>query len=1030
MYNSPSPSPAGTSRLAGTHPTGTVTFLFTDIEGSTRHWEAHPQAMQRAFARQEAILRRAIAANGGYAYKMVGDAFQAAFPTAPQALQAALDAQRALHAEQWPPETGEVKVRIALHTGITEERGDDYLGPVLNRVARLLSTAHGGQILLSSATQELVRDALPPDTTLLDMGEHRLKDLTRPEHIYQLVVSGLPAEFATLKTLNNQPNNLPRQTTPLVGREREVAAVCALIRKPEVALVTLTGPGGIGKTSLGLQVGADTLDSFPDGVWFVELAALTDAGLVVSTIAQTLGVREPEVGSRSLLDSLKYFLHETQLLLLLDNFEQVVAASPQVANLIASCPHLKVLVTSRVPLRIKGEREHPVPPLQLPPETPGNMPGQLPPLDILTQCEAVRLFVERARDIKPDFQVTEDNAWAVAEICRRLDGLPLAIELAAARIRLLPPQALRARLEHRLKLLVGGSRDVAARQQTLRGAIDWSYELLGAGEQQLFRRMAVFQGGRALAALEAVCNVDGMLGIDVLDGLERLVESSLLQQREGRDGEPRFWMLETIHEYAREKLAESGDAAALRREHALYFMRLAEKAGSVFWSKETEESLNRLDEEHDNIRAALYWAMRVGGANGVREKKTEKGVKREPAPAVEDEDTTAEAGGAAEAVEIGLRIAGAVGNFWFVRGYFSEGLEYLRALLELDNLEKTRQEGQTQSEVRRVGAGQAANTSRGQGGRVTPSRWRRPVLWAGAGEPGEQATQGADSDTDQMEELEYTHKAARSLALMEAGILAGRQGRYSLERSLYEECLSLERELGDKVGIAYALSLLAIIHFRQEDYSLAGSLLEESLARMREQGNKVGIAWSLYNLGEVAKGRGDYAAARALQEQNLALREELEDKVFMAFGLYRLGEVAEAEGDYAAARSLYERSLALRKELGEKSGIAQSLAGLGALSVAGAVARAGAKAEAGMGDGEEGVKAEVKRGAKLLGAAEALLESIRSVLDGLDKLQYEQAVVSARNLLGAAEYEHVRQEGRAMPAEQAIEYALDQRLNE
>ena len=276
MYNSPSPSPAGTPRPAGTHPTGTVTFLFTDIESSTRHWEAHPQAMQRAFARQEAILRRAIAANGGYAYKMVGDAFQAAFPTAPQALQAALDAQRALHAEQWPPETGEVKVRIALHTGITEERGDDYLGPVLNRVARLLSTAHGGQILLSSATQGLVRDALPPGTTLLDMGEHRLKDLTRPEHIYQLVVSGLPAEFATLKTLNNHPNNLPRQATPLVGREREVAGVCALIRKPEVALVTLTGPGGIGKTSLGLQVGADTLDSFPDGVWFVELASSPD----------------------------------------------------------------------------------------------------------------------------------------------------------------------------------------------------------------------------------------------------------------------------------------------------------------------------------------------------------------------------------------------------------------------------------------------------------------------------------------------------------------------------------------------------------------------------------------------------------------------------------------------------------------------------------------------------------------------------------------------------------------------------------
>ena len=333
-------------------PAGTVTFLFTDIEGSTKRWEANPAAMQVAFARQEAILRHAVEANSGYAYKMIGDAFQAAFSTAPQALHAVIDAQRSLYSESWPSETGEVRVRMALHTGVTEERGDDYVGPLLNRVARLLSAGYGGQTLLTEITARLVRDALPPGVQLLDMGEHRLKDLIKPEHVFQLAVPDLPSHFPPLKTLDNRPNNLPLQPTPLVGREKELAEVEKLLGREEVRLVTLTGPGGTGKTRLALQVASDLLDGFPDGVWFVDLSPLKDPGLVVPTIAAVLGVKE--TAGQPLIGSLKDYLKDRQLLLVQDNLEQVTEAAPQLSGLLASCPRLKVLTTSRMPLSIRG----------------------------------------------------------------------------------------------------------------------------------------------------------------------------------------------------------------------------------------------------------------------------------------------------------------------------------------------------------------------------------------------------------------------------------------------------------------------------------------------------------------------------------------------------------------------------------------------------------------------------------------------------------------------------------------------------
>jgi predicted ATPase/class 3 adenylate cyclase len=619
-------------------PAGTFTFLFTDIEGATKLWERHPEAMRRALARHDEILQTTIETHGGHVFKIEGDAFCAAFATAPDALGAALGAQLALSAEEWG-ETGPLHVRMALHTGTAEERGGDYFGPPLNRVARLLSAAHGGQVLLSLPTQELVRDQLPSGVGLQDLGDKRLKDLLRPERVFQLVAPGLPSEFPPLRTLESRPNNLPLQPTPLIGRQREVAEVIDRVQSEEVRLLTLIGPGGMGKTRLALQAAGDLLEEFEDGVFFVALATITDPDLVPSTVAGPLGVKES--AQQPLIESLKNYLQKKHLLLLVDNFEQVLDGASVVGELVAACPTLKVLATSRTPLRLYGEQEYPVPPLALPD------PRVLPPLEVFTQYEAVRLFVERARSVQPNFEVTNESAPAVAEICARLDGLPLAIELAAARVRLLPPQKMLQRLGNRLKLLKGGARDLPTRQQTLRGTIDWSYDLLEEDEKTLFGRLSVFAGGRTLEAIEEICDPEG----DLVDGLERvesLLEKSLLRQEEGPKGEPRFVMLETVHEYAREKLVESGEAEEIQRAHAEYFLALAEEAAPRLRTPEDRQWLERLETEHDNLRAALSWALERGES------------------------------------ELALRLGGALGIFWHGHGHLSEGRNWLEEALATD----------------------------------------------------------------------------------------------------------------------------------------------------------------------------------------------------------------------------------------------------------------------------------------------------------------------------------------------------------
>ena len=578
-------------------PTGTVTFLFTDMEGSTKLAQEYPLIWESLRKHHDAILRNAIESQNGYVFRIVGDAFCAAFHTAAQALEAALQSQRELNAKAWegPP----IKVRMGIHTGQAELQQDgEYIGYLtLTRVQRVMSAAYGAQVLMSRTSAELVRGGLPDQVSLRDMGEHRLKGLAETETLWQLISPDLPGEFPSLQTLSGSPNNLPIPLTSFVGRVKDLDAIQQALE--DHRLVTLTGPGGVGKTRLSLQAASEVVRRFQHGVWFVELEHVTDPALVSAAIAHALSVQE--MPGRKLADVLKDYLREKELLLVLDNFEQVVDAAPVVKELLLAASRLKIMVTSRTPLRVAGEHEYRVPLLSLPEE-----PREFT-VDRLAQLESVQLFVERAQSAKADFALTTENAPAIAETCQRLDGLPLAIELAAARVRVLPPQKMLRQLENRLKFLISAARDVPARQQTLRAAIDWSYDLLTPPEKSLFQRLAVFMGGATLEAIESVC-VDGD-DLDLLTGLESLLDKSLIRQTEEK-GEARYDMLETIRDFADEALVASGEADQIQRRHLVYFHGLAREAEANLVGPEELDWIVRLTTEHPNLQAAVVWGLR------------------------------------------------------------------------------------------------------------------------------------------------------------------------------------------------------------------------------------------------------------------------------------------------------------------------------------------------------------------------------------------------------------------------------------
>ncbi len=809
-------------------PSGVVTFLFTDVEGSTRLWDRHPDAMRAALARHDALLRAAFEAHGGHVFKTAGDAFFAAFPRPLDALQAALAAQRAVEAEPWPlPEGAGLRVRMALHTGIAEWRGEDYFGLPLNRTARLLAAAHGGQTLVSEAGAALLDGLTPQGASLHSLGRHRLKDLAQPQEVFSLRAPGLAARFPPLRSLEAFAHNLPAQLTSFVGREAEMRD--ARTRLGGTRLLTLTGTGGAGKTRLALQVAADALDGFPDGAWLTELAPLADPALVTQAVAGVLGVREE--ADRTLRQSLADSLQSKRLLLLWDNCEHLVESCARLADwLLRACPGVTILATSRESLDIGGESVLALSSLPL----PGGPPP--PPPDELLRFDSVRLFVERATEAQASFRFSAGNAQAVMAVCSRLDGIPLALELAAARVRVLTPAQISDRLDDRFRLLTGGSRTALPRQQTLRALIDWSYDLLAPAEQTLLRRLSVFAGGWPLEAAESVCAGGGVEDWEVLDLLARLVAKSLVVAEPPAHGQVRYRLLENVRGYAHGRLAEAGGEEALADRHADWFLGLAEQAEPHLSGAAQAEWLGRLEQDRDNLRAALRRWQATDSARL-------------------------------------LRLAGALSRFWYGRSYLSEGGGWLRAALDAA--------GPDADPGARGKALNGAGMLAWACGTVDESAALHTQDLALRRESGDDQgvaralanlgilavdrkdMDGARALFEESLSLYRVQGDADGVTVMlnNLGGLASDAGDHAESQRLLEEGLALFRQAGNAQGIAASLHNLGKVSLSLDRPQLASRYCRDSLVVQQSLGNTQRIASTLVSLMEAEYGRGNLQRA-------------------------------------------------------------------------------------------------------------------------------------------------------------------------
>jgi predicted ATPase/class 3 adenylate cyclase len=821
-------------------PTGTVTFLFTDIEGSTRLLQQLGDRYREVANGHGRILRNAIVAGGGGEVRTEGDSFFAAFPTPAGAVRAAVQAQRALAERDWPGDH-RVSVRMGVHTGEGVLGGDDYIGLDVHRAARIAATGHGGQVLISSATAELVRADVPDGIGLRDLGEHRLKDLARPERIYQLTIDGLVAEFPPIRSLET-PTNLPAQRTGFVGREREMAQVKELLRGP--GLLTLTGSGGSGKTRLALRTAEELMDGYPDGVFFVDLASITDPRLVPSSIADAIGVKAE--GQRPVLDTLRDQLRDREMLLVLDNFEQVVEAASVVSDLIDAAPRMRILVTSREPLHIAGEQELAVPPMALPEAR------QAPEPDELMRCESVALFVQRAAGVDPGFGLTEANVAAVAELCLRLEGLPLAIELAASRVKLLSPQAMLERLEHRLELLTGGPVDLPARQRTLREAIAWSHDLLEDDERVVLRRLSVFAGGWTLDAGEDVANPGGMPGRDVFEVLSSLVDKSLVRRVPAAEGEIRFGMLGVIREFGVEQLHSEGETGATANRHALHFLAVAEAAEPHLRRLDQKRWLDRLELEHDNLRAALRGAIDAGHA------------------------------------DVALRLVGALWRFWHLHGHLAEGRRWAEEALALPA-----------SSARSL---QRAKALTALGG---VAYWQEDLP----------ATRRAYEEALAIAR-ELGDRSTEAEGLYNMSFPPAYKGDIPTAVALVQESRTMFEDLGNRRGVADTVWLLAIAARLEGDLPIARARAEESLEIHRESGDRFGMTDALHVLGRIALGEGDLTTAVASFLEALDHDEQVGNRTGMGIVLDNLAAAASLRGEHLRALRLGGASEAIKEAAG------------------------------------------------------------------------------------------------------------------
>ncbi len=873
---------------SGQLPSGTVTFLFSDIEGSTRlTQELDPPNYRELVDLHHRLLRAAFSAHGGAERGTQGDSFLVVFRDAPSAVAAAVDAQRSIAAAIWPGGR-EVRVRMGLHTGEGIRGGDDYIGLDINRAARIASAAHGGQVLISEATRALSDRTFPPGVGLIDVGEHRLKDLDLPERLYQLTIAGLSAEFPPVRTLDVGSAHLPLRVTSFVGRRADLDDLHRLIR--EHRLITLVGPGGTGKTSLATEFAREAAGQFTDGAWFVDLAPLTDPALVAPTLARSLGLKEQP--DRPIEELLTAHLNRRELLLVLDNFEHVLAATGIVEDLVAAGPGLKVVVTSRIPLNLYGEQEFVVSSLTLPDR------GVSVNLEQLTSYEAVALFLERARAARPAFSITEESAPVVAEICIRLDGLPLAIELAASRIRILEPKEILTRLEQRLPVLIAGANNLPARHRTLQGAIEWSYELLQPVEQTLFARLAIFAGGCTLEAAEAICNPGRELRLDTFDGIASLVNQSIVRQR-GVAGESRFEMLETIRDFGLDRLEAGGSLEEMGRRHLGYYQYLVETAEPHFLSVDQAQWLDRIQREHFNLRGALKNALDMGLADS------------------------------------GLQLAAGLWRFWLQRGYLREGRSWLEVLLALepDTVSAAQAKGYTALGGLTYWLSDADATERAYESAVRLYRqigdleaeaealYNLAFVPAMRNDP-EAAHRGFQASLALAREIGHPNLVARNqISLGTAALTAG-----DLQAALkyFDEALIFFRETGDRFHTAWAIGSIGQVH------SLLGQLQEgrmaflEALRLFTEDQHLPGIGAVLEEISTLESSAGRHIEAMRLVGAAAALREMTGASAPLRSVMRLDAEEAarQAIGDEAVAKALAEgRRMSLEDAVEYAAGI-------------------------------------------------------------------------------------------------------------
>jgi predicted ATPase/class 3 adenylate cyclase len=855
------------------------TFLFTDIEGSSRLWDLHPESMALALPLHDALIGAAITRHGGEVFKNLGDGLCAVFAGANEALLAAIDLQQQLASESWPG-IGALRVRVAVHSGDASVRGGDYFGPTLNRVARLLQLAHGGQVLLSLAARELCSQ-VPAEASLVDLGIHPLRDLTRPEHVYQVIHPSLPGDFPPVRSEAIVRNNLPAATTGFVGRERELADLRQAVGGGR--LITITGMGGSGKTRMALRLAEAMLADFSDGVWFAELAALSEEALVAQTVAQAVGLqREGLFASNDpWLDRLTESLEDKHLLLVLDNCEQVVGACAELADVILRrCRQVRIIATSREKLAIEGEQVYPLSPLPVP------STRKLASADAM-RSDAVALFVQRARSHDPTFEPTPENLDAVVDICRRLEGIPLAIELAAARVGVLPTAEISARLGDRLSLRAS-NRSMPERHRSIRAMLDWSEELLPDHLRILFHRLSVFRGSFGLPAVEIICSARPLDRFDLLELLRQLVDRSTVRAVV-QSGEARYSLLETVRQYAAMKLTEDGEASETARRHSDYYLDLVIEAEPQLETKRQTRFTDLLDTEIDEIRAALERSILMSDA------------------------------------EFGLRMAAPLWYFWFIRGHLSEGRRWLDRIfsIERDAPPQVRSralaaaglltvlENPERAETLSTESFDLAEQSQDRGGSALASfalGWR--CMYSG-----EFQRMRGHLEYSRREFLALGDRWGRGMACMFLGVARDALGDREGGEAACHEALEAFQTSGDRLGGAYArINYGELLRARGED-ERAALLYEEGLATFREVGERTGAAVAALNLGMVLSRRGELERATELLRESLSFGRD-GSKVLLPVCLAGMGGLAVASGDLLRAAALFGAAQAAGEQIG------------------------------------------------------------------------------------------------------------------